>query len=199
VFVKIDGEKYAEQYAKDTGCDHAYVSMEDDYDTISFWYNEETKKFNISDSDVLTVNVKDSDSSKVNMYRLYNENSGEHFYTSNTKEKDNALAAGWKDEGIGWTAPTEGDPVYRLYNANGGEHHYTLSAEEKDSLVKAGWKYEGIGWYSDKNKGVPLYRLYNPNAFANNHHYTTSADEKAQLVKAGWQDEHIGWYGVKTK
>lgn len=81
------------------------------------------------------------------MYRVYNPNSGEHFYTSNKAEKDHLVNLGWKYEGIGWKAPTVSIyPVYRLYNANGGEHHYTMNAAEKNNLVKLGWKYEGIGW-----------------------------------------------------
>ena len=61
------------------------------------------------------------------MYRLYNPNSGEHFYTANTTERDNVKKAGWKYEGIGWYAPTSGDPVYRLYNPNAGDHHYSAT------------------------------------------------------------------------
>jgi len=107
---------------------------------------------------------KKADVSGIEMYRLYNPNSGEHFYTSSTEEKSVLVNAGWKYEGIGWTAPSDGDPVYRLYNANAGDHHYTMSEGEKEALVSYGWKYEGIGWYSDANQSVPLYRQYNPNA-----------------------------------
>ena len=134
----------------------------------------------------------------ISMYRLYNPNSGEHFYTSNEKEKNNLVSLGWKYEGIGWTAPSKSNtPVYRLYNKNGGEHHYTMSANEKDNLVKAGWSYEGVGWYSDDNKTVPLYRQYNPNAYANNHNYSTSKEENDWLVSLGWKAEGIGWYGIE--
>ncbi len=131
------------------------------------------------------------------MYRLYNSNSGEHFYTADLSEKNNLVSVGWKYEGIGWVAPGSSDkPVYRLYNQNGGEHHYTLSAEEIDILVSAGWKLEGIGWYSADTTGVPLYRQYNPNAFANNHNYTTDKSENDWLVTMGWRAEGIGWYGI---
>lgn len=61
------------------------------------------------------------------MYRLYNPNSGEHFYTANTVERDKVKKAGWKYEGIGWNAPASGDPVYRLYNPNAGDHHYSAT------------------------------------------------------------------------
>ncbi|MBQ9278361.1 MAG: hypothetical protein IJ224_06975 [Lachnospiraceae bacterium] len=134
----------------------------------------------------------------VSMYRLYNPNSGEHFYTSNASERDNIVKAGWRYEGIAWNAPKTSDtPVYRLYNPNAGDHHYTTSEKEKDNLVKVGWKYEGIGWYSTAKDGKPLYRLYNPNAKAGSHHYTTSAAERDNLKKLGWRDEGIAWYGGK--
>ena len=134
------------------------------------------------------------------MYRIYNPNSGEHFYTMSTDEKDNLVNLGWNDEGIGWTAPLASTaPVYRLYNANGGEHHYTMDKDERDELVSLGWNDEGIGWYSDANESVKLYREYNPNAFANNHNYTTSADEHEHLLSLGWKNEDTAWYGVAAE
>lgn len=73
------------------------------------------------------------------MFRLYNQNSGEHFYTANAGEKNHLVNIGWIYEGIGWNAPKTSDyPVYRLYNGNGGEHHYTMNKAEKDMLVRAG-------------------------------------------------------------
>ncbi len=133
----------------------------------------------------------------ISMHRLYNPNSGEHFYTADENEKNNLVSVGWKYEGIGWTAPETSDkPVYRLYNQNGGEHHYTLDASERDYLVSLGWKFEDIGWYSADTNGIPLYRQYNPNAFANNHNYTADKSENDWLVSLGWKAEGIGWYGV---
>lgn len=141
------------------------------------------------------------------MYRLYNPNSGEHFYTASTVERDATIAAGWNDEGIGWTAPSESNtPVYRLYS--GTDHHYTMSIVERDHLIDVGWTLEGdnaegIAWYSDDQKRVPLYRQFNPNvdptAPLNNsgsHNYTTSLEEHEQLISIGWRGEDVGWYGV---
>lgn len=142
-----------------------------------------------------TAVVKDSGTQ--DMYRLYNRNSGEHFYTANSGERNSLVKAGWRYEGIGWTAPKTGDPVYRLYNPNAGEHHYTTKNGEKNSLVRAGWKYEGIGWRSGGS--VPLYRQYNPHAKTGTHNYTTSKAENDSLVKAGWKAEGIGWYGTDKK
>lgn len=131
------------------------------------------------------------------MYRLYNPNSGEHFYTKDADERDGLVALGWNSEGEGWRAPESSNtPVYRMYNPNAGEHHYTPDAAERDMLIDAGWEYESIGWYSDDAQTVPLYRDYNPNAFSNNHNYTTSAAEHEWLISLGWQAEGFAWYGV---
>ncbi len=134
----------------------------------------------------------------VTMYRLYNPNSGEHFYTASQSEIDTIVAAGWKNEGVAWKAPKKSKtPVYRLYNPNAGDHHYTTNEAEKDNLISVGWNDEGIGWYSDDNKGIVLYRLYNPNAQTGSHHYTTSEAEKDNLVTVGWKYEGAAWYGMK--
>lgn len=145
-----------------------------------------------------------SSSQAVSMYRLYNPNSGEHFYTADVNERASVAKAGWNDEGYAWTAPVESNaPVFRLYS--GTDHHYTTDSAERDYLQQVGWSYEGIGWYSDDAKGVPLYRQYNPNvdpgASSNNsgsHNYTTSKDENDYLVSIGWHGEGIGWYGCKA-
>lgn len=133
------------------------------------------------------------------MYRLYNPNSGEHFYTSDSNERVFLDQAGWTVEGIGWDAPVQSDtPVYRLYNENAGDHHYTTDKEESDRLVRLGWNYEGIGWYSAQSDAKPVYRQYNPNAEAGAHNFTISTEEDAWLGENGWQREGIGWYAVNT-
>lgn len=135
------------------------------------------------------------------MYRLYNRNNGEHFYTTSRMEKSNLIYIGWQYEGaICFVSKSSGTPVYRLYNTNSGEHHYTTNKDEKDMLVGLGWNDESIAWYSDDNKKIPLYRLYNPNAKgvyeAGSHHYTVDESEASYLASIGWTREDVGWYGV---
>ena len=91
---------------------------------------------------------------------------------------------------------TGAEVMFRLYNPNSGEHFYTSSEVERDNCVVNGWNDEGIGWYSDPNHAVPLYRVYNPNEYANNHHYTKEAGERDILLGKGWQDEGTAWYGI---
>ncbi len=139
------------------------------------------------------------------MNRLYNPNSGEHFYTADLKEKDALVKLGWADEGYGWVAPkkVEGDKaVYRLYNPNAGDHHYTMSKGERDTLVAYGWKAEGEGWYSAEagshGKTVTVLRQYNP--FANgagSHNYTTDKAENDYLVSLGWTPEGKAWKALQ--
>ena len=131
--------------------------------------------------------------SGMDMYRLYNKWTGEHFYTASVSERDGLQDAGWRYEGVGWVAPSSGDPLYRLYNpyAPGGDHHYTLSAVERDVLVAQGWRYEGVAWSSGGT--VEIYRQYNPYATTGTHNYTASAVENDVLVDAGWRGEGIAW------
>lgn len=130
------------------------------------------------------------------MYRLYNPNSGEHFYTKDAGERNHLITSGWDSEGIGWVAPDNGEQVYRVYNANAGDHHYTMSLSERDHLVSVGWKNEGTGWFSDSARRAPIYRAYNPNAKAGSHNYSAHSSEQQGLISAGWQDEQVAWYAV---
>ncbi len=135
------------------------------------------------------------------MYRLFNENSGEHLYTADAGEAQYLTDIDWNYEGHAWQAPTSSTtPVYRLFNPATGEHHYTKDEGERDYLDGIGWNYESIAFYSDDNKGVPMYRLFNPNATgikqAGSHHYTKDEGERDYLIATGWNYEGISWYGM---
>ena len=152
----------------------------------------------IDDSDVEPADPPAPVSAQLqSMYRLYNIQTWEHFYTASADERENLIDAGWFDEGFGWFAPSVSNtPVYRLYNPNVGDHHYTISNEERSELVAAGWTDEGIGWYSDDAQTVPVYRQYNPNAYTGSHNFTTNKSENDSLVGSGWSDEGTAWYAV---
>ena len=133
----------------------------------------------------------------MNMYRMYNPNTGEHFYTGSEVERDNLIAVGWQYEGIGFTFPlTTGKPVHRLFQPSTGEHLYTMDENEKAALMAAGWNYEGIAFNSGFENEVPQYRLHNPNAIVGAYHFTASEEEKDNLIAAGWEYQGIGWYSM---
>ena len=48
------------------------------------------------------------------VYRVYNHNTGEHFYTISEAEYIKLQREGWEDEGIGWFGAKSGSPVYRV-------------------------------------------------------------------------------------
>ncbi len=129
------------------------------------------------------------------MYRLYNPNSGEHFYTANFGEAKYLNTIGWNYERIAWFAPSSGAAVYRMYNPNAGDHHYTLNLAEVQMLQRAGWNYEGVAWKSGGS--VQMYRAYNPNAKAGSHHYTSNKLEINMIVAAGWKFEGNAWMAIK--
>ncbi|WP_206109053.1 hypothetical protein [Olsenella sp. SW781] len=203
---------YVFPYSEAAGITYAYawykngVLMDVDSDASDIEVEEEgvygvivtatDREGNTATSKLVEINVT---SVGARMHRLYNSYTGEHFYTASAEECDGLVAVGWTDEGLGWIAPTSGDPVYRLYNpyVAGGDHHYTLSWDEVETLREAGWEYEGVGWRSaPAATGVPLYRQYNPFAKTGTHNYTTSKEERDHLVSVGWRDEGIAWYGV---
>lgn len=137
------------------------------------------------------------ESSLVTVFRLYNPASGEHLYTTNTKEVTALRSMNWIAEGIGWYGVKRSDhPVYRLFNPNSGEHFYTLDVSERNSLVQKGWRDEGIGWYVVGSSAYPVFRAYNPNQRSNNHNYTTSYTEQARLILLGWRNEGTAWYSA---
>ncbi|MDO4664480.1 MAG: GLUG motif-containing protein, partial [Erysipelotrichaceae bacterium] len=134
------------------------------------------------------------------VYRAYNPNSGEHFYTPNYDEFKYITSIGWNDEGIACMTETKtsGHTLYRLYNLNSGLHHYTLDENEKNVLVSLGWKDEDVAWYTSKNENDPaVYRLYNLND--GQHHYTMDVKERDTLVKLGWAYEGVGYHTSPIK
>ncbi len=131
----------------------------------------------------------------MNMFRMYDPNSGEHFYTGSEVERDNLVAEGWCYEGVGFTfSMTTGAPVYRLYDPVTGEHLYTMDEEEKAMLLDAGWNYEGVAFNSAYDTEVPQYRLHNPNETRGAYHFTSSIEERDFLLSIGWEDQGIGFY-----
>lgn len=142
-------------------------------------------------------NVLAADS--VDMYRMYNSESGEHLYTADYHERDVLMMHGWDYEGIGWKAPAvSSTPVYRVFNPKDGMHLYTKDSNERSELLKQGWNDEGIAFYSDDGKSIPMYREFNPagNA-ASSHNFTADAHENDVLTKEhSWRYEGIAWYGI---
>lgn len=120
------------------------------------------------------------------VFRLYNPGDGNHLYTTGEAERDALVQAGWRDEGIAWTARVGRHAVYRLYNPGNGDHLLTTSFAEAKACVEAGWYYEGVPFMAC-DTGTEVFRLYNP--YSGQHMYTTSAEERDNLCSVGWKAE----------
>ena len=73
------------------------------------------------------------------VYRLYNANTGEHYYTISEGEKDILVDAGLIVEGNeGFMYPTKvgnSTEIFKLYNTNSGAHIYSESPRYRDALL----------------------------------------------------------------
>lgn len=142
--------------------------------------------------------ISDATDRNVSVYRLYNPNSGEHFFTQDHAEAYHLKSLGWKLERCAWYGNGGGIPAYVLYNPNAGDHHYTTDWTEVQDLINEGWRYEKVAFYVQaSNTDFAVFRLYNPNAKkAGAHMLTMDVDEANDLIAAGWRYEGVAWYGV---
>ncbi len=136
------------------------------------------------------------------VYRFWNDNTNDHFYTISESERDKLIEQGeYKYEGIEFyvfdSKEADTSPIYRLWSSSRTDHHYTASAGEKDRLLGIeGWEYERIAFYAytfQETDTKPVYRLNN--STVQDHFFTASASEKDKLVVTGqWVYEGIAWY-----
>ncbi len=130
----------------------------------------------------------------VPMFRMYDPNSGEHFYTGSVEEREILVKAGWNYEGVGFNFPVVGNPVHRLYEPATGEHLYTMDEAEMERLLASGWNYEGVAFNSAPSTEIAQYRLHNPNGTRGAYHFTGDIGERDWLISLGWKYQGIGWY-----
>lgn len=124
------------------------------------------------------------------VYRFYNAQTGTHFYTSSSTERDSVRTTlhYMSYEGEAFLASSQHSaglsPVYRFFNTVNGVHFYTISTAERDLIQDRlpQFTLEGIAYYASPVGGsglVPLYRFYLPRA--GTHFYTASAVERQNV------------------
>src|SRR5579884_1251984 len=136
----------------------------------------------------------------VPLYRLRHNGNTDHFYTTNAKERDDAVKkAGYVYEGIQCyvfsSQVSDSVPFYRLrHNGSDIDHFYTASASERDAAVKKfGYTYEGIQCYVLASGNVPLYRL-NHSGDADHFYTTDPAELNSAIKKNGYTYEGVAGY-----
>ncbi|KAJ7616612.1 hypothetical protein FB45DRAFT_716372, partial [Roridomyces roridus] len=144
-----------------------------------------------------------ADASKaVPLYRDFNGDIGDHFYTTDKAEYDAANQGGYTAEGARLSVFSQQYAgtvrFFRLWNGGSGDHFYTTNATEVDSAVTHnGYVHEDdkapMWIYPDQLCGsVPLYRMYNNGA--SDHFYTIDAAERDDAAAHGWSFEWIAGY-----
>ena len=129
------------------------------------------------------------------VFRLYNPNTGEHFYTADVFEAMEIFAAGWQYDGVAFHhAGTEGVPLFRLRNPETGFHMFTTGTDERDNLVTQGWILEGVAFnVFTGSTQTAIYCAYNPNN--GDHFFTSNYNEYEDVVSKGWDaDRGIAFY-----
>jgi Repeat of unknown function (DUF5648)/Clostridium epsilon toxin ETX/Bacillus mosquitocidal toxin MTX2 len=137
------------------------------------------------------------------LFRLFNKNTGDHFYTTSESERQNAIKnLHYDNEGIAcYISPVESSgliPLYRMYN--GTDHFYTTSTNEYNvAWNQGGYNQDSldlIAGYVTANPDSslsPLYRVYN----GIDHFYTCSEAERDDSINnLGYQDEGTACYVI---
>lgn len=134
---------------------------------------------------------------KVTLYRMYNPDVNDHFYTTNPYEYNTiAVDYGYLQEGIlGFISPINSTgtiPLYRMYSPTSRDHFYTTDPNEYRTIaVDYGYIQEGkVGYISASGvkDTVSLYRMYSTTA--TDHFYTSSLDEySTTAVNYGYSQE----------
>ena len=133
------------------------------------------------------------------LLRGYSPASGDHFYTTSTADRDNAVAKlGYISEDVAchvFPAASAGTtPLLRAYSPASGDHFYTTSTAERDNAVaKLGYISEDVACHvlpAASAGTTPLLRAYSP--ASGDHFYTTSTAERDNAVaKLGYISEDV--------
>ncbi|KIK01033.1 hypothetical protein K443DRAFT_581000 [Laccaria amethystina LaAM-08-1] len=120
----------------------------------------------------------------------YSVAGGDHFYTTDVAEHQQAVAKlgySYQVGTSGYIFPSQQPhtvPLYRMYAGSIVDHFYTVNEVERAyAIQRVGYTDEGIAGYvyADTACGaLPVYRLYSDNV--TDHYYTTSAAEKDNAI-----------------
>uniref|UniRef100_A0A7S3YHN4 DUF5648 domain-containing protein n=1 Tax=Lotharella globosa TaxID=91324 RepID=A0A7S3YHN4_9EUKA len=128
---------------------------------------------------------------KAPLYRYYNGDIVDHFYSTNWQELQEGKK-GWTYEGtqhylLTWHTPGS-VAVHRYWN--GGDHFYTTNSAElgvpDPGQRIGGWTYEGVAGYcypTQRAGTLPMHRYYLPSI--QNHFYTVSSSEIGTITYGG--------------
>jgi len=154
------------------------------------------------------LNVTDIDRG---IYRFFNVDTGTHFLSGSTVERDSVInnLDAFNFEGPTFRAAdpsnATADSVFRFFNTQTGTHFFTQSTIERDSILDnlPQFSFEGEAYkgYTEQVDGsIPLYRFFNTQT--GTHFYTAAEAEKDSIIEnlptfnfegtAYWVDPVVG-------
>jgi parallel beta-helix repeat protein len=169
------------------------------------YQNSADSQITTSSSNTFNINYTLATGTEVQSYRLYNNGTKEHLYTTDLNEYNVLGGQGWSQEGPAYkvyngpatVSGVNAIPEYRLYNPGSFQHLWTTDRNEYFTLRTTGaWHPEGVAAYmfpSAVTSSTPLYRLsYNGSTLL--HLWTTDLNEYNTLPGSGWVQESIIGY-----
>ena len=126
------------------------------------------------------------------IYRFFNVDTGTHFLSGSTDERDSVInnLDAFNFEGPTFRAadPTNAaaDTVFRFFNTQTGTHFFTQSTVERDNILETlpQFSFEGEAYkgYTEQVDGsIPLYRFFNTQT--GTHFYTAAEAEKDSIIE----------------
>ena len=125
------------------------------------------------------------------IYRFFNVDTGTHFLSGSTVERDSVInnLDSFNFEGPTFKAADPSNPaadtVFRFFNTQTGTHFFTQSTVERDNILDTipQFNFEGEAYkgYTEQVDGsIPLYRFFNTQT--GTHFYTAAEAEKDSIV-----------------
>ncbi len=126
------------------------------------------------------------------IYRFFNVDTGTHFLSGSTVERDSVInnLDSFNFEGPTFKAADPSNPaadtVFRFFNTQTGTHFFTQSTVERDNILDTipQFNFEGEAYkgYTEQVDGsIPLYRFFNTQT--GTHFYTAAEVEKDSIIE----------------
>lgn len=145
-------------------------------------------------SGTITIPQPDPDPSpdtSSEIFRFLNTETGAHFFTASTAERDHLLQnnPAFTYEGNVFDSNASeangGVPVYRFINTQTGTHLYTASEEERQNISSnlPHMNFEEVSYYAystDNESNIALHRFYNTQN--GTHFFTASEQERDNII-----------------
>ena len=180
----------SEYSVQETGRDLIIIDNQAGRDGVDSLFSIETLQFADGVAQ-LTDLVRPEDIDR-GIYRFFNVDTGTHFLSGSTVERDSVInnLDAFNFEGPTFRAadPTNAaaDTVFRFFNTQTGTHFFTQSTLERDNILNTlpQFSFEGEAYkgYTEQVDGsLPLYRFFNTQT--GTHFYTAAEAEKDSIIE----------------